>query len=101
MSKSIILSILASAAMLSVALPEGAQAQQANMSFFVTSTGSGKGADLGGLAGADQRCQQLRKPPARPARPGTLISALKRRTASPPLMREIASGMVRGRTPRA
>ena len=29
------------------------------MSFFVTSTGSGKGADLGGLAGADARCQQL------------------------------------------
>ena len=24
------------------------------MSFFVTSTGSGKGADLGGLAGADK-----------------------------------------------
>jgi hypothetical protein len=29
------------------------------MSFFVTSSGSGKGADLGGLAGADQRCQTL------------------------------------------
>src|SRR6202163_730240 len=29
------------------------------MSFFVTSAGSGKGADLGGLAGADQRCQTL------------------------------------------
>ena len=29
------------------------------MSFFVTSTGSGKGADLGGLAGADQHCQAL------------------------------------------
>ena len=28
-------------------------------SFFVTSTGSGKGADLGGLAGADRHCQQL------------------------------------------
>jgi len=27
------------------------------MSFFVTSAGSGKGADLGGLAGADQLCQ--------------------------------------------
>jgi len=27
------------------------------MSFFVTSAGSGKGADLGGLAGADQICQ--------------------------------------------
>ena len=29
------------------------------MSFFVTSAGSGKGADLGGLAGADALCQQL------------------------------------------
>jgi hypothetical protein len=29
------------------------------MSFFITSAGSGKGADLGGLAGADQRCQML------------------------------------------
>jgi len=29
------------------------------MTFFVTSTGSGKGGDLGGLAGADARCQML------------------------------------------
>lgn len=29
------------------------------MSFFVSSVGSGKGADLGGLAGADQHCQKL------------------------------------------
>jgi hypothetical protein len=29
------------------------------MSFFVTSQGSGKGADLGGLAGADAICQNL------------------------------------------
>ncbi len=29
------------------------------MSFFVTSAGSGKGADLGGLAGADMICQTL------------------------------------------
>lgn len=36
-----------------------AHAQQANMSFFVTSTGSGKGADFGGLAGADAHCQKL------------------------------------------
>jgi hypothetical protein len=35
------------------------QAQQANMSFFVTSVGGGKGADLGGLAGADRHCQTL------------------------------------------
>jgi len=36
-----------------------AHAQQANMSFFVTSAGPGKGADLGGIAGADKHCQQL------------------------------------------
>src|SRR6195256_4224694 len=29
------------------------------MSFFVTSVGIGKGANLGGLAGADAHCQQL------------------------------------------
>src|ERR1700745_1159189 len=37
----------------------GAQAQQASMTFFVTSAGPGKGADLGGIAGADRHCQQL------------------------------------------
>jgi hypothetical protein len=36
-----------------------AQAQNANMTFFVTSVGPGKGADLGGLAGADKHCQDL------------------------------------------
>jgi len=30
-----------------------------NMSFFVTSSNPGKGADFGGLAGADQYCQSL------------------------------------------
>jgi hypothetical protein len=34
-------------------------AQQANMSFFITSHGLGKGADLGGLVGADKHCQEL------------------------------------------
>jgi hypothetical protein len=29
------------------------------MGFFITSAGSGKGADLGGLAGADAHCQRL------------------------------------------
>src|SRR5436190_10427554 len=35
------------------------QAQPANMTFFVTSAGPGKGADLGGLEGADRHCQNL------------------------------------------
>jgi hypothetical protein len=33
--------------------------QAADMTFFVTSVGLGKGADLGGLAGADKHCQSL------------------------------------------
>jgi hypothetical protein len=41
------------------ALATPALAQQSEMSFFVTSEGSGKGADLGGLAGADAQCQKL------------------------------------------
>ncbi|TIQ40465.1 MAG: hypothetical protein E5X61_18165, partial [Mesorhizobium sp.] len=36
-----------------------ASSQDATMSFFVTSVGSGKGADLGGLAGADGHCGSL------------------------------------------
>src|SRR5690242_16496374 len=40
-------------------LSASAQAQQSEMSFFITSEGLGKGADLGGLAGADAHCQKL------------------------------------------
>jgi len=36
-----------------------AQAQSADMTFFVTSVGLGNGANLGGLAGADKHCQDL------------------------------------------
>lgn len=51
--------IVASAVLLSLGGSVGGQAQQAQVSFFVTSVGSGKGGDLGGLAGADQHCQML------------------------------------------
>ena len=34
-------------------------AANASMTFFITSRGSGKGADYGGLAGADRHCQEL------------------------------------------
>src|SRR6202163_3183402 len=57
MLKSMRYCLLASAALL--ALGVAAQAQQANMTFFVTSAGSGNGANLGGLAGADKHCQDL------------------------------------------
>ena len=50
---------LAAAALLMLGASDSGSAQQAGMTFFVTSVGSGKGADLGGIAGADQHCQQL------------------------------------------
>lgn len=50
---------LAAAAGLLVLTASAGQAQTAEMSFFVTSAGSGKGADLGGLTGADAICQRL------------------------------------------
>jgi hypothetical protein len=40
------------------ARPASAQ-QSAKMNFFITSVGMGKGADLGGLDGADRHCAQL------------------------------------------
>jgi hypothetical protein len=51
--------IVASVAFLSLAGSVDVHAQQSETTFFITSTGSGKGADLGGIAGADQHCQHL------------------------------------------
>lgn len=49
---------LAAAALLCLVAP-AAQAQDASMSFFITSENPGNGADLGGLAGADAYCTTL------------------------------------------
>ncbi|HZH52970.1 MAG TPA: hypothetical protein VEZ16_13945 [Microvirga sp.] len=54
--------LAASIGALSLTPVAGARAQDAgaaNMTFFVTSVGSGNGADLGGLEGADRHCQTL------------------------------------------
>jgi hypothetical protein len=48
---------VAAAALCTLTVP--ALAQDAKMSFFVTSAGSGDGANLGGLEGADAICQKL------------------------------------------
>lgn len=42
-------------------LPLAAQNAPEKMTYFITSVGNGNGAALGGLAGADQHCQQLAK----------------------------------------
>jgi hypothetical protein len=57
MKKWATLALLAAAA--SLTLAADGQAQQNSMSFFVTSVGLGKGADLGGIDGADKHCQAL------------------------------------------
>jgi hypothetical protein len=51
--------IVASPFVLSLLVASATPAQQNQMSFFVTSAGSGMGANLGGLAGADKLCQTL------------------------------------------
>jgi hypothetical protein len=58
MSARIALVILFALALLS-SFGSTAHAQQSDMTFFLTSAGSGAGADLGGLAGADKHCQML------------------------------------------
>ncbi|HLX30915.1 MAG TPA: hypothetical protein VKV24_20760 [Casimicrobiaceae bacterium] len=40
-------------------MASGTRSAASQMTFFITSTGSGKGADYGGLAGADRHCQEL------------------------------------------
>ena len=56
--------LIASAAVLAAGLGTDVQAQQPaaqspNMTFFLTGNGPGKGADLGGIEGADRHCQTL------------------------------------------
>jgi hypothetical protein len=53
--------VAVSVAALSLGVASVVYSQQAvpEMSFFITSVGSGKGADLGGLEGADRHCQTL------------------------------------------
>ncbi len=53
------LALLASISLMTLGAGGAAYAQASAMTFFVTGTGSGKGADFGGLAGADKLCQSL------------------------------------------
>jgi hypothetical protein len=61
MASRIGLRLLAAAALTGLGLTAAVHAQQASMTFFVTSVGKGNGADLGGLDGADAHCQALAK----------------------------------------
>jgi len=54
------LPLVTAAALIGLGLA-ASQAQQAGMTFFVSSVGKGNGADLGGLEGADAHCAALAK----------------------------------------
>lgn len=51
--------LTATAVLAAAAAAQPLAAQDANMSFFITSEGPGDGANLGGLEGADAHCQML------------------------------------------
>lgn len=57
MKKVVLAGACAAVAMAGIAW--GAAAQDASMSFFITSSGPGDGANLGGIEGADAHCQGL------------------------------------------
>ncbi|MBT2301130.1 hypothetical protein J7E70_11720 [Variovorax paradoxus] len=54
-----LVSTAAAVALLTACSAGGPAAPQSKMSFFLTSANPGKGADFGGLAGADRYCQSL------------------------------------------
>ena len=72
-----------------------------DMTFFVSSTGAGKGADLGGLGGADQLCSRLASAAGSSGRDWRAYLSTVPRAAAPASMPAIASAQDRGATPRA
>src|ERR671918_940947 len=57
MKNTVVTSLMVVVALVSLNWIASSQEQKSGMTFFITSVGSGKGADLGGLAGADKHCQ--------------------------------------------
>ena len=51
--------MVVAAALLALGAGAFAQEKEPGMTFFISSVGSGKGADFGGLTGADKHCQTL------------------------------------------
>ena len=59
MRKNVAYGLVAAVVLAGIGVFGGAHAFAGGMSFFVSSAGSGKGADLGGLEGADRICRTL------------------------------------------
>lgn len=59
MKTKVMFTACASAVILAACATGGSDSKRSDLGFFVTSVGSGKGADFGGLSGADKHCQTL------------------------------------------
>jgi hypothetical protein len=94
-------SILVLAAATVLGMSGGSWAQQTNMTFFVTSAGSGKGADLGGLAGADQICQRLAQSAGAGSHTWHAYLSTQAANGQPAVNARDRIGQGRGRTPKA
>ncbi len=74
--------------------------QDNEMSFFITSVGSGNGANLGGLAGADAHCQALAEDAGSRGKTWrAYLSVHAQKAASHPSMPATASVLDPGTTP--
>jgi hypothetical protein len=61
MDRRLVISAFAAVTATAIVVTATVQAQQTEMTFFISSVGKGKGADLGGIAGADAHCAALAK----------------------------------------
>jgi hypothetical protein len=95
------ITVRGTAALLAFGISFGAAAQQAGMSFFVTSIGPGKEADLGGLEGADRQCQQLAQAAGAGNRVWHAYLSTQAADGKPAVNARAVSGAAHGRTPRA
>ena len=77
------------------------EAQQPSMGFFITSAGPGKGADLGGLEGADRHCQTLAQAAGAGNRTWHAYLSTQAAGGGPAVNARDRIGRARGRTPRA
>ena len=101
MASNTTLKLLAATALIALGSTAALHAQQAGMSFFLTSAGKGDGANLGGLAGADAHCAALAKAAGATGTNWRPISPPPRPVAMPASTPATASARDHGRTPRA
>ncbi len=99
MKRTVKIALTASVVLAAAATTAGLQAQQSAMTFFITSAGSGNGANLGGIEGADALCQKLASGRRRQRQDLARLSQHHRREVAS--THATASAADPGRTPRA